>query len=304
MSSSQKITLEEFHFYKFTPIIPIDDLADLRGNKLSNSFPYWRKHGLMPFIPKGSWGIEISMAQLIWLRILDHLRSLGYAISDTQIVTDYIFKDAYTKDLSKKVVDKQYQSLVHKKSKTGLDKEESDLLDYFEIVLKDPLLLYSLKLEINHLTELLNWCIENNEDAAFLIYAKGKVFEQRGVKIDKTRDLDFNYDLPHIRLSMKFFLTEFVESESLMNIIAPAFLNEDEQYVLKELRKGNLKELRISFFTDKMRIDSTEYKVYTGMQAKEIRKMIGIGNYEEVTISTNDAKSLTFKKVRKKYKDR
>jgi hypothetical protein len=304
MSENREFTLNDFHFYKFSPIIPVDDLKDLNGDNLYDSFPYWRKYGLMPFFPKGGWGIEISMTQLIWLRILDHLRALSYTVKDTQLVTEYIFKDAYDQNLSKQIVDENHQYLLDKKMKTGLDEQETQLLEYVELAQKDPLLLYSLKLEINHLTELLNWCIYNYEDASFLIYAGGKIFEQRGSKIDTSRDPDFNYAQPHIKLSMKYFLTEFVESESLMNIVAPAFLNEDEQYVIKQLRKGNLKEIRISILPDKTRIDSTEYKVYTGTQAKEIRKALGMGNYEEVTITTNDAKSLTFKKVRKKYKDR
>lgn len=304
MSTKKKFTLKDFHFYKFSPIIPIDDLKDLNGDNLYKSFPYWRKYGLMPFFPKGGWGIEISMAQLIWLRMLDHLRVLSYTVSDTKLVAQYIFKDAYDKDLSRQIVEQNQQYLLNKKMKAGLDEEETILLDYVERALKDPYLLYSLKLEINHLTELLNWCIYNNEDAAFLIYAEGKIFEQRGNIIDTSRAPDFNYDQPHIKLSMKYFLSEFVESESLMNIVAPAFLNEDEQYVIKELRRGNLKEIKISILKDKTRIDSTEYKVYTGEQAKEIRSTLGMGNYEEVAITTNDAKSLTFKKVRKHYKDR
>ncbi len=304
MSKSKKFDLKDFQYYKFSPIIPIDDLKDFKGDKLYKSFPYWRKYGLMPFFPKGGWGIKISMSQLIWLRILDHLRAISYTVTDTKIVAEYIFKDAYDRDLSKHIVEQHQQQLLNKKVKNGLDEEETELLDYVERVLKDPLLLYSLKLEINHLTQLLNWCICNYEDAFLLIYADGKIFEQRGNKLDTSRDPDFNYDQPHIKLSMKYFLSEFVESESLMNIVAPAFLNEDEQYVIKELRKGNLKEIRISILKDKTRIDSIEYKVYTGAQAKEIRSALGMGNYEEVTITTNDAKSLTFKKVQKKYKDR
>jgi len=304
MSKKEKLTLAEFQYYRFTPVIPVADLFDLRGRKLAESFPYWRKYELLPFLPKGSWNLEISMAQLIWLRILDYLRALSFEVKDIQIVCDYLFKDAYTKNLPQKVLLELYDSLKKKETARTLDDEDAALLNRVEYILKQPVLQYALKLEINHLTELISWCIENREDAALLIYRDGKVVEQRGQEFKNKPSDNFSLQEPHIRLSMMYFLDEFVEKEELLYIVSPVLLTEDEQFVLSEIKRKNVAELNIKLGDGTIRIDSTEFKTLDEARSREIRHALGLANYEEVTVSTKDAKKLTFKKTKKTIKSR
>ena len=92
------------------------------------------------------------------------------------------------------------------------------------------------------------------------------------------------------------------ENEQLSQFISPLeLLNENEQKVLREMRNKNVKEISIQLDGGKVRkIESTKNGTITGEQAKEIRKILGLGNYEEIRIATMDESSLAFKKIKKK----
>lgn len=295
-----KISLAEFRQYMFYPIYPIGDLVDLNGRAMAESFPYWRRNGLMPFIQKGSWNIEISFAQVIWLRILDHLRALGYSIKDTSILCDRLFKDAYFDELPKKKLKHHYDRLKKIELAGTLSLEEKELLQRLDQMLKDSLLLYSLKFEFNFLTELIIWCIEHNEDAGLLIFPSGQVMKKQGTDIYAMGEGVIDTTAPHIYLSIFYFLKEFIQSEDLKMIHIPGLLSENEKKVLIALKEKNVQELIIRLTNgDVERIDSKTIETFGGERAKKLRLAIGLGQYEEISLSTRDSGSITFKKTKK-----
>ena len=96
------LSLDNLREKYFQPEIEIRHLKDNKGKELYKSLPNWRRCKLLPFVPKGDWSLKLSFSEVIWLRILDNLRSLGYPVLDTEKVTDYFFKDAYFHDLPTK----------------------------------------------------------------------------------------------------------------------------------------------------------------------------------------------------------
>lgn len=298
---SERITLEEFRKYMFYPIYPIGELADLQGRPMAESFPFWRRNGLMPFIPKGSWNVEISFAQVIWLRMLDHLRALGYGVKDTAALCDRLFKDAYQEDLPKKRI-KYHVDRFKKMELTGtLSPDDKELLYRLEQMLRDSALLYGLKIEFNFLTDLIVWCIENNIEAGLLIFPEGQVVKRQGESLYPMGEVLSDPDSPHIYLSIYYFLKEFIQSDEMKLIHVPGILTENEKKVLMALREKNIHELQVKLLDGEIiRIDSKTIRTVSGDTAKKIRLAIGMGRYEEVTLSTRDAQTITFKKTKKK----
>lgn len=300
MVDNEKISIAEFRRYMFYPIFPIEDLIDLNGRPMANSFPYWRRNGLMPFIQKGTWNVQISFAQVIWLRILDHLRALGYSIKDTSLLCDRLFKDAYFEELPKKKLKYHYDRLKRIELAGTLTQEDKELMLRIDHMLKDSLLLYSLKFEINFLTELIIWCIENIEDGVLLIFPGGRVIEKRGTELNCLGEQVSDITAPHIELSVSFFLIEFIQSDDLKMINIPGFLSENEKRVLLALKEKNVHELTVKLSDGQIeRIDSKTIQTFGGEQAKKLRKAIGLGQYEEITLSTRDSSSISFKKIKK-----
>lgn len=292
--------LLDFQDHYFQPLLPIKDFIGKDGNSLYKSLPYWRRNKLLPFIEKGDWGMQVSSAQLIWLRILDNLRALGYPVKDTEKVTDYFFRDAYYNELPTLNLLDQKEQIIQKKAKGLMDIEDEQMLSDIEFILGDKLLLYGLKFDISYLSNLVVWCLRAGQEAGILIFPDGDVCEKRGVQYFNHNKKNIDIESPHIYISIKALLKEFVENKELSKIIIPYLLEDEERMVLKELRKKNIKELRILVQSEKIvRIDSQTQQTVTDEQAEQVKKILHMKNYEEVTVSTRDNRTITFNRTTK-----
>ena len=300
--SDELITLSEFREFMFKPIVPISDLNDYEGKPIEKQFPFWRRKNILPFFTKGKHiDIEVSFIQMIWLRVLDTLRSLSYPIDDIEKVADYFFKDAYFDNLPQKNIEYNKALLEEKKGKGSLTDQEYQLLKKIDSFLADEHFLHALKFDINYLSNLVSHCISTSLEAVILIYSNGRVVEQLGQTVFSHKEIDFDLNEPHINLSLKYYLKEFIADEQLQRIIMPQILNDDEKYILKELRNENIKELSIKKNGGKIvRVDLASDSVISGDQAREIKKILGLRNYEEITLSTRDENNISFKKKTKK----
>jgi hypothetical protein len=106
---------------------------------------------------------------------------------------------------------------------------------------------------------------------------------------------------PHIYISIKYLLEKFIQHKELSEILVQQLLNEEEKKVLQELKKKNLKELTIDLKDGRVtKIKSRSDGTITGEQARQIREILELKNYESITLDTMDEKSLFFKKIKKK----
>ena len=294
------IDIVTFHQFMFDNVVPIEDIDDFNHEPITKMLPYWRKNDLLPFIPKGL-HFNISFAELIWIRILDTLRKFSYPVEKTRKVCDYFFKDAYEGDLPEKNL-KNHQKNLNLKKKTGtISPYEEHTLDYIETSLKDEVLLYLLKYDINYLTNLTINCIREKEEIGLFIFSDGRVGEISGDKeLNNHRGDDLDLKEPHIYLSLTYFLREFINSEELSEIFIPQILNEKERKVLKEMKNKNVKEISIVMNNGSVqKIKSTKDGMITGAKADEIRKILGLKNYQQITIDTRDETTIAFKKTYK-----
>lgn len=292
-------SLSEFKQFMFDKIVPVKDLTDHKGKPLEKVLAYWRRNELLPFVGEGKW-LQISFAQLIWLRILDSLREINFPVDKMKKICDYFFKDAYFDQLPQKNIEYNKQEIL-KKIKAGTQSDEDDqLLRYLETFLLDEHFLYALNFDVNYLTNLIISAISNGKEITIQIYFNGQVAEFLDNKLIGHKDIEANPLQPHIRLSLTHFLNEFIEDDVLETLLMPQLLNDDEKKVLREMRRKNIKEIVI-YNNDKQerRIESSKTGVLTKKDAEDVKKILGLTNYERITIETMDEKSLSFKKTRK-----
>ena len=110
----------------------------------------------------------------------------------------------------------------------------------------------------------------------------------------------FDFEAPHIYISIRSLLKELLNNDELYSFIAPFILQEEEKFVIRELRKKNVKEVRILLESAKiLRIDSQTQQTITDEQADEIKKILRMRNYEEVLIKTRDNKTLSLNRITK-----
>lgn len=293
------ISLSEFEQFLFEKLVPLNDVLDLSGKPLAKIFPYWRRHDLLPFVGKAQW-LRLSFAQLLWVRTLDILRAFSYPQEDTKRVCKYFFKDAYDHNLPEKNL-KANRAALEKKLQAGtITEEEGGFLARINAALADETLLYVLKYDINYFTNLITACLQSGEETGILIFQGGKVGELLGGTYTTHSNFKVDPRQPHLYISMTHLLEDFIDSEELSTILMPQLLNDDEKKVLRELRTSNVREITITVSEGEVRrIESTKSGIISAEQAREIKRILGLGNYERLTLDTRDEKTLSFKKTKK-----
>ncbi len=292
-------SLSEFKQFMFDQIVPVKDLKDHKGEPLDKVITYWRRQQLLPFIGEGSW-LKISFAQLVWLRILDSLREISFPVNQMKKICDYFFLDAYNDNLPQKNIEFNKEEIIKRKLAGTQTEEDEQLLTYLNDFLLDESFLYALKFDVNYLTNLIIHAISQGKDAKIIIYFNGGVAEYLDTDFIGHKVFTYKPGQPHICLSLIHFLNEFMDNDALAPLLMPQLLNDDEKKVLREMRRKNIKEIVIHNNNQpERRIESSKTGVLTKKEAEEIKKILGLKNYERITIDTIDEKSLSFKKTRK-----
>jgi hypothetical protein len=294
------ISFPEFREFMFHNVVPIEDIMDSNEEPISNMLPFWRKNDLVPFIPKGK-HLKLSFAELIWVRILDTLRQFSYPIAMTRKICDYFFKDAYDDGLPERNMTHNKKHLLAKKQAGTLTEQETLALEYLEQFLADKPLLYMLKFDINYLTNLVTECITDGEERGILVFPDGRIGETNGLDIRTHGKYKIDRSEPHIYLSIPYYLKEFIQSDQLSTIFMPQILNDDEKKVLREIKNRNIREITVKLKDGKIsNIKSTKEGILTQSQSREIKKILGLKNYQSITIDTVSESTFSFKKTNKK----
>ena len=197
------------------------------------------------------------------------------------------------------------RDLYLKKKRAGtISDEELVMLQRMEEIAADDVLLHILKPDINYLTNLISECVASREEAGILIFTDGEIGKRLGSEYYSHRTNGVDPSKPHIYLSIIYYLKEFIVNEELQSLIIPQILNHDEKTVLKELRNRNISEIVIKRVGKDgvLKIESSKNGIISGNEMKQIRRILGLRNYEEIKISTRDEKTLIFKKTIKKIK--
>lgn len=294
-------SLIEFTKGYFDRNIPVKDLKDHTGKPLNKILAYWRRHNLLPFIPEGK-KARINFPQLIWIRILDDLRKISFPLIKMQLVCDYFFKDAYHDNLPKRNMEANRAELLKRKEISGLSPEEEEMLSIMEIGLSDEKLQYAYKLDVNYLSNYIHTCIQKEVEGSIYILFDGAVAEFVGDKFFGHKEVPADFNESHIRLTISSYLKGIINDSEISNLLLPQILNEDELYVLREMRRKNIKEINIYRKNDKSnwKIETVKDGILTDADAKRIKEALGLKNYEAIEIKTMDDKSLYFKLKNKK----
>jgi hypothetical protein len=289
------LTLEEFDQFKFERIIPVSEVGIDKA-----LIAYWRREGLLPFVEKGKWA-KVSCVEAIWLMMLDSLRSFGVSTEVMNKMAHYFYERAYHDDLPKRNLLYNKDKLERLKTARALTKQEAFVLQDIEEKLKTPALLHALKWDVNYLSNLITESIRSKSEAAVLVFADGTIAQQVYGAMTSLPGNIIDYSKPHITLSLQYFFQQFIDSEHLSQFLLLTHVyNEDEERVLREMRNKNVHTISIKMKKGKpWCIDSEKNGEITGEEAREIRRFLGLKNYESITLNTRDEKTLTFKKTKK-----
>ena len=278
---------------------------------------FWRKKKLLPFFEEGKHA-KISLSQLMWLRFLENLRNLSPNTAVLEAAHEYFLRRAYDQNLALKNYIALQDSLQDELAKNPKNEIAKWKLDQVVSILKDPLLMYSVKIDMNYfnmyiMDEVLNQPKEKTlftfrmgkknldekgtvaDVPVFEIIKDGKIIN--GPEIEK-KDNEIYFDLintPVSVFSANYFLREVFAD---CNINKDAFniqtLENNEQDLFKEIRKKNVKQVKLNSLQNP---DSfVDYTIthddgsYDAKGIKEVKYILGTKSYSKGIIVSNDNK--------------
>ncbi len=220
---------------------------------------FWRKKGLLPFFEDGKHA-RISLAQLMWLRFLSELRNVSSGTSVLIEAHDFLIKRAYDENLALKNLIALEDNLKKKIDENAADEQSKNTLAYVKKIQADPLLLYSLKMDINYFTMSIIDTVINHNNVAITYGIKKEFTSSEGHYENKPVFEIVNYSghqiienpsKPIVTLPLNFFVKEVFEdcnlSENAFNI---QILNEKEKELFSLIREKKVIEVKLFRFSD------------------------------------------------------
>lgn len=319
------------HTLKLTDItdskaIKLDDNQMLKSEvAFPNKFElevvrFWRKKKLLPFFEEGKHA-KISISQLMWLRFLENLRNLSPNTAVLEAAHEYFLKRAYDQNLALK----NYIALQDLLQDELVKNPENEVaiwkLKQVVKILKDPLLLYSVKIDMNYFNMyLMDEVINFPEIETLFTYKMGKkILDEKGTVADvpvfeiikdgkvingpddEKNKNGINFDIHNIPISIfsaSYFLRDvFADcnlSEEAFNI---QILEKSERLVFKLIKE---KKVDIVSFLNDEKNGKEDYSVqdinsgYNITSIKEIKYKMCTRNYKHGIAILNTGEKIKF----------
>ena len=146
---------------------------------------FWRKKKLLPFFEEGKHA-KISISQLMWLRFLENLRNLSPNTAVLEAAHEYFLKRAYDQNLALKNYIALQDSLQKELALNPNNQVAKTKLDQVVSILKDPLLMYSVKIDMNYFNMyIMDEVINTPEIKTLFTYRMGKkILDEKGTVAD------------------------------------------------------------------------------------------------------------------------
>lgn len=264
----------------------------------SKTFHYWKMNGLIGVVDKGKWA-RISFVEYVWLKALGSMRSFGCSLKLMQKIFEDQFIKAYETNLFKRTLEDNLAYYYNLSKIRPLDSKEAELIHAHEATLNDPLVMMALRTEISYFYQLILTTINKGVETGFVIYAD----QSYDVMDGSEKKIDFNR--PYLFIPLSPLIAQIFDEEDKDDFInKTGVLNEQEMWIIKELRSENIEKLTITFNPQNGKMTKVEYD-RTGLldknKSKEIMRQLGLQNYTTIKLSTRTGTTLSYNKTEKRY---
>jgi len=317
--------------------LKLSDITDSKAIKLDDNkmleskeaFPnkfelevvrFWRKKKLLPFFEEGKHA-KISISQLMWLRFLENLRNLSPSTAVLEAAHEYFLKRAYDQNLALKNYISLQDSLQKELAQNPSNQVAKTKLDQVLNILKDPLLMYSVKIDMNYFNMyIMDEVINSPEKKILFTYRMGKkILDEKGtvadvpifeiIRDDKVingpedeenkNDIVFNlHNTPVSVFSASYFLRDvFADCNLSENAFNIQILEKSERLVFKLIKE---KKVDIVSFLNGEKNNKEDYSlqdiksIYNLASIKEIKYKMCTKNYNHGVAILNTGEKIKF----------
>ncbi len=261
----------------------------------------WKSKGMIPFEAENENDrVRLNLIEYVWVKVNANLRQFGIPFKELSKMKNLIYNpDVYIQAV------KNLPEMIKRVENTGQYSEEQ---------------LHSAKRSLHFLSE--NIDVNSTIDKPFFtVFAsiifnmivlrdKGVLF---GFKSKTKNELGFTcllqsaienmpaeinpYNFDHIQILLNPIVNELLEKDQLEKYsFSLGLLNVDEQKIIKAIRERNFTEIIIRLKgKDDLVIDVTEELNINGDKAIQIKKILGLNEYDEALIKYRNKKEVYIK---------
>jgi hypothetical protein len=272
------------------------------------SFYNWKEEGIVDWKSEGedekrSW-IRLNIYDFIWVKIVQAARDFGVPIEAIRELKNSLFKDLameikndsedfyqfYRQEFASSEEDidriKQYVEYVEECRDSLLEQGEIHLISIFGSFIHDTLFADL------HVAIVFNK-VEEEYKFDLIFYSK---------QYDQLPKLTFDIlKQPTLIIPLDALIAEFMEEkDNLPNLVHWGFITPKEMNVLDALRKKDFQSIQVKRGKgDEMIIEGNFETDFIDEKAKELRRILGLKDYDTVTIKYRNDKHLYVKNTKR-----
>lgn len=279
-------------------------LKALGGNISARVLQNWYEKGLLPYEKSKGKYHHFNFIELIWLFIVEELRSFGMSLENIRRVKEQLFEE-YDLDGFIAPLDKIGALDILRVFNNVEDKDVEAYNDWYDqykrnIIVK-PLEEY-IPLKVTKLTDLYVLLVTHIllADRVFItISSKGDVTSYSAIEFNEL-STDLGQDTKIILPLSKFFNKYLKDHRNLDFLSETGIINKNEAELLDKIHNGFYKEIKITFADTE--IKDIKYKEEVKNTNYELlAKIIARKEYQDITIKTENGK-IVYTAVEKKNK--
>lgn len=261
----------------------------------------WKQEKLidLPEFSKNDW-VRLNIFQYVWVKIIKQLRLYGYTFESIKKIKEHAFSNIFDLEIGKT---DEIISLLQNSSK--LNKVQIEATKRLIIELKerngipDKYKIINTKIGTEIISILLRGTI-----SSLVVVEKDGMTEVDFTSFNSKKDIDSLVTIyPNIQIPIKRIVEEFFENpENLEKIETLGLFSVQEKEVIDAVRDKNFKEIIIKRKNGKNEVSIEVVKeadIVDEQKIKEIKRIFGLNEYSEITLSFRNEKHLYFKNTRR-----
>jgi DNA-binding transcriptional MerR regulator len=266
----------------------------------ARTFAHWKKEGLidLPGASTRSW-TRLNLFQFLWLKIIQVMREFGAPFESIRETKSFLFAHHIEKIVTEL---EDYRKFLKTESNYSEERIENEI----EMIKESAKMLKGIPEDRQILSTIIGSLVGRtlllNDQSVLALARSGAKFRPfmfTYQTIDEFREIALKeLSAPHLQIPLQALIESFF-NEPANDRLAESFglLNNNEKRVLEAFRKNDFKELiiKMSDGSQTLTIEKIRDGDLRDEKAREIRKILGLNQYDEVTLKLRNDKNIYFK---------
>ncbi|MEJ6491422.1 MAG: hypothetical protein QNL60_03060 [Flavobacteriales bacterium] len=268
----------------------------------ARTYLHWKSKGLIPESKTNDeqreW-VRLNLIDYVWVKIIQVMRDFGVPLETIRQTKDLLFKNFIAE-----IVDDKEEYLSFLKTESEIDPKEIDKINSLIDLLSEAIENNPEEFDV-HATiigTMISDLLIKNDRGSVIITKTGKEFDVSFFSY-KTLD-DFKnlvlplLESPHIQIPIRKLIEDFFDDPKSDKFVDSfELLNFKEKKVIDAIRKKDFKQIIIKQdpAEESIIIELERDGDILDQKAKDVKRLLGLNEYSEVTIKYRNDKHIYFK---------